>query len=275
MINLLFCSQEEGWASCVGELSEPIDNLLKKRGEGAVVSRLLTKKNIKNRNVLPYLYDEQGDFYSKYNGVLIFCDDKLYDYLCSHVGLYFMIFNVGDIAEEGTVNNIQKIESLIAKSLKIFFFLKEVIDKNRVMMRLPYKNFSNPKIKAFFDSLRAIEKKDMGNIFSEIRKLKHICYKKDTSLSLKKIFVDSNNNNFIFGDERHARQATSEKDGHSMICDISSKYRFGHRIDDVLHFNVQKRKGNISGSFFNCHNEKEDINKKTHINMFTSDFMEY
>ncbi|MBK0094301.1 hypothetical protein [Erwinia sp. S59] len=279
MINFIFISKESRILSLVGdELTSPINGSLVSNGERGVISKVKIKNNTKHSDIMDCTLAELGDFYSAYNGVVLFCDSEYYPYLCKHAGLFFMVFDLSCCSiglSDGELK--QKIESLMSLSVKKFMLLKrELLISNGVLMRLPYRNFSNPLLRDFFDNLKKIHEIDISNIASDIKRIKDGCYKRVPEVNPGRIFVDHNLNNFVFGHEYHSKQATSAANGHGFFCDISSKYRFSHRIDEFRHFNVQKKgRKAISGSFYNCHDAKENVSKETHINMFTSDFMEY
>ncbi|EFA4859885.1 TPA: hypothetical protein SHY07_003616 [Escherichia coli] len=279
MIHFIFISKDERLLSLTGsEPSLPINNSLISNGEKGVISKVKIKNNTKHSDLMTYVKSELKDFYSAYNGVILFCDSDYYSYLCKHFGLFFMVFDLSRCSTNITDGKLkQEIESLISLSVKKFMQIKkELLIKNGVLMRLPYRNFVNPRLRSFFDSLKRIHEIDISNLAADIKEIKNDCYKKIPDINPGRIFVDTNLNNFIFGHEYHSKQGTSPANGHNLLCDLSSKYRFSHRIDEFRHFNVQKRgKKPISGSFFNCHDARENINKVTHINMFTSDFMEY
>ena len=279
MINFIFISKENKIISSVGEeLTAPVCSSLNSNGERGVISRYEVNNRVKHSDLIKELHKSFGDFYSPYNGVVIFCDSDYYSYLCKTTGLFFMIFDLKSCSvdlSDGALK--QRIESLISLSIKKFFQIKKtLLVDNMVLMRLPYRNFNNTMLKELYDRLKRIHEFNTSELASNIKKIKDDCYKRVPEINPGSIFVDSNFNNFIFGHEIHSRQGTSTKNGHDMLCDISSKYRFGHRLDEFRHFNVQKKTNKrISGSFFNCHNQKECVNDETHINMFTSDFMEY
>lgn len=279
MINFIFISKDDRILLFAGsEPSLPINESLISNGEKGVISKVKIKNNTKHSDLMGCALSELGDFYSAYSGVVLFCDSDYYPYLCKHVGLFFMVFNLSSCSADLADGLLkQKIESLMSLSVKRFMQIKrELLISNGILMRLPYRNFINPLLRGFFDSLKRIHEIDIGNLAADIKKIKDDCYKKVPDVNPGRIFVDVNLNNFVFGHEYHSKQGTSFASGHVLLCDVSSKYRFSHRIDEFRHFNVQKRgKKSISGSFYNCHDTRESINKKTHINMFTSDFMEY
>lgn len=86
-------------------------------------------------------------------------------------------------------------------------------------------------------------------------------------------FVDNDGKHFEFGKEVHCKPGTGG--AHVAACQIHVKYRFGRRIDSTRHFNVtqgDKDQSTISGNFLDCHGAKVETKKKSHINMFSSDF---
>lgn len=278
MINFILVTKDDRQLTWFEKsISAPVVNALTSKGERCIISKVKTPSRASHKELLTTIEQQLGDFYSAFSGTIIFCDSDYYEYLRKYLGLFFMVFSLSSIAEltDGQVK--QKNEALINLALKKFFHLKqELFINNNILMRLPYRNFNKKVLRDFYDSLKSIHTIDISNIAAAIKKIKDDCYKKVPDVSPGRVFVDDNLNNFVFGHEYHSKQGTSTQDGHGVLCTISSKYRFGHRLDEYRHFNVQKKNGKkISGNFYNCHDTLESIKDKSHINMFTSDFMEY
>lgn len=278
MINFILVTKDNRQLSLFeNSISDPVRNALSSKGERYFISNVKTPNRASHKELLTIIEQELGDFYSAFSGTIVFCDPDYYEYMCKHLGLFFMVFCLPSSAELTDGQLKQKNEALVNSALKKFFHLKqELYINNNILMRLPYRNFNKRILRDFYDSLKSIQSIEISNIASVIKKLKDDCYKKVPNVSPGRIFVDDNLNNFVFGHEYHSKQGTSTQDGHGLLCQISSKYRFGHRLDEYRHFNVQKKNGKkISGKFYNCHDSLESIKEKTHVNMFTSDFMEY
>ncbi|WP_320712078.1 hypothetical protein [Enterobacter asburiae] len=278
MINFILVTQDERVLdSFENSISTPVISALSSKGEKHFISKVKTSAKGSHKELLENMEKQLGDFFSAFSGTIIFCDANYCEYLCKHFGLYFMVFSLPLSAGLTDGKLKQQNEALVNSALKKFFHLKqELFINNNILMRLPYRNFNKKMLREFYDSLKAIHSLDITNIASVIKKIKEECYKKVPTVSPGRVFVDDNLNNFVFGHENHSKQGTSPQSGHLLLCQISSKYRFGHRLDEFRHFNVQKKNGKkISGNFYNCHNSLESIKEKSHINMFTSDFMEY
>jgi hypothetical protein len=86
-------------------------------------------------------------------------------------------------------------------------------------------------------------------------------------------FVDDDDKHFEFGKEVHCKPGSGGD--HVVACQMHVKFRFGRKIDSTRHFNVtqgDKDDSRISGDFLDCHGAVIETRKKTHINMFSSDF---
>lgn len=89
MIHFIFISKDERLLSLTGsEPSLPINNSLISNGEKGVISKVKIKNNMKHSDLMTHVKSELKDFYSAYNGVILFCDSDYYSYLCKHFGLF-------------------------------------------------------------------------------------------------------------------------------------------------------------------------------------------
>lgn len=85
--------------------------------------------------------------------------------------------------------------------------------------------------------------------------------------------VDDNGRFFIYGFEKHSRQATGGN--HRASCELAANFRFGNKIESEKHYNVSETEGDnttIEGTFYDCHGEPHIEDRKSHLNMFASDF---
>ncbi|HFU7465359.1 TPA: hypothetical protein ACH68N_004863, partial [Escherichia coli] len=80
-----------------------------------------------------------------------------------------MVFDLSRCSTNITDGKLkQEIESLISLSVKKFMQIKkELLIKNGILMRLPYRNFSNPLLRSFFDSLKRIHEIDISNLAAD------------------------------------------------------------------------------------------------------------
>lgn len=87
-------------------------------------------------------------------------------------------------------------------------------------------------------------------------------------------FQDESRRYFKLGHERHSKYETGV--GHNAACLINGALRFGGGLDQERHFNVSigdsDDDARISCNLPNCHGAVVDVNRRTHINMFSNDF---
>lgn len=92
-----------------------------------------------------------------------------------------------------------------------------------------------------------------------------------TGRKAPKFIIDDKDNLYELGKEEHAQIETGKP--HVFFCYAAGHFRFGKRIDARKHYNVSKADGMISGEFLDCHGEECLVKPKTHINMFSNDYI--
>jgi len=86
-------------------------------------------------------------------------------------------------------------------------------------------------------------------------------------------FRDGRPSCFQYGHERHSSFETGGD--HSVACTIRGLYRLGVPLEPQRHFNVTDvvDGARISGEFCTCHDDRFSVSKRTHLNMFSNDFV--
>lgn len=149
---------------------------------------------------------------------------------------------------------------------------------NLQAMCLPLRNFKATELLALAESF---EQGTTGNDFprdipsnvAKLRKMRHPMPNRDPN---EKYFVDTDDKYFSYGHETHS--SISAGNGHSDLCVLSGNFRFGWKIPNNRHYNMQKPDGDktsIAGEFEGCHGQVESVPRQKHVNIFASDFMEY
>jgi hypothetical protein len=84
--------------------------------------------------------------------------------------------------------------------------------------------------------------------------------------------VDDEQRYYEYGKEKHAKSDTKIPP-HAELGSVAGTYRFGKKYDPERHFNVSLQKGEIGGSFGDCHDTPTVVAPCSHINMFPNDFI--
>jgi hypothetical protein len=146
---------------------------------------------------------------------------------------------------------------------------------NFKLMALPLRNFRADDL----DELARLHREEWSNstfgelIDAQLANLRRRVRPRRRSEFKNVYAVDNNGRFFNYGFEKHARQATGGNHRHS--CELSAKFRFGVKIESEKHYNVSETEGDdttIEGSFHDCHGELHIEKRKSHLNMFASDF---
>lgn len=279
MINLIFITKDINLKREI-EKPQPLfpENILSSKKEKANTT-VIDYNNTNNEDIDNILLKLNSDHYAPYNGVVILCDDSVYGELITLLGLSFLINNLGDYSHnEGSIRHY--LQNKITNTFKIYFKIKTIfIDNNNDLMRLPYQNFKYPDLIHVFEQLKnGVFIDDWRRVEKEIKSIKEKIKKplnRGNSKGKEINYVDDKNYWFSLGKEIHLKHETSQVKGHSNICDISARFRFGHKIDHDRHFNVKytdRQNSKITGEFVNCHGERRSITKASHINMHSSDY---
>ncbi|AUH02073.1 hypothetical protein CWC46_21125 [Prodigiosinella confusarubida] len=250
-------------------------DFLSSRSESANIGILNYTKNASFECI-----KELGNIDLSVNGIILLCDNGIYESINSKYGLYFIIVNIGHYANNEGITLKQYLEQKIMISFRVFFYIKSLLQDHLPLLRLPLRNFKKEELHNVYVSIkRYSDIADWDEIQNQIRNVKDITKKPLHRGKRKKKeinYVDDKDHWFAFGTEVHSRQETTELKRHNFLCEVSSKYRFGHLLDYERHFNVKytdRENIMIEGVFSNCHDEQQSISARTHINMFSSDYM--
>jgi len=193
-----------------------------------------------------------------------------------NLDIYKYAFFVAKICN--SKNNHNDLKRQISLFLKRFNLLnKNFQDATLIeLMRLPLKNFKSSEFEEFLGVTKdiAIEGVDVDSFQDSLKHLLNSRKPRKRPHSKEKYYVDERFYHFRLGDERHSRHGTGEP--HNFLCDLNARYRFGCKIDELRHFNVMKdgKDTLICGKFINCHNGDVNFTDRTHLNMFSNDFIE-
>lgn len=156
-------------------------------------------------------------------------------------------------------------------------FLSLINDNaNKQVMLLPHRNFKARQLIELIHSChREANSPEFINIVnSHINELKKRRRPHRKSNYPDQYFADDDEKLFQYGHERHAQIATGEP--HTATCKLTGNFRFGKKIEADRHYNVTKESGKgsrIEGQFTSCHNQSETISSRTHLNMFSNDYI--
>ncbi|MHA0989016.1 hypothetical protein [Enterobacter ludwigii] len=264
-----------------GKKIYPVD-FLKKRAEDAFCTSHLWKKS---GDALQTLEKEVINHVDNIDGLIIFCDNSLYEEISGKVGYSAFVSKLGDYSQhlDGSVKTKQYLEDKITTALKVFFWMRESF-KNGFgeLIRLPVRNFNDSDFKKTCGKISLLlSNNSLPNALEEMNQLlsmlkNKIRKPKKRPHTSTKFYVDEKRYYFEYGKELHAQHETDSKKGHDHFCDLSAKFRFSIKLEERKHFNVckdDKENSSIQGTFENCHGVDIVISKRTHINMFSNDYI--
>lgn len=283
MILLVFITKSEQLNNYInsGKKIFP-ESYVKKRMESAVSRSYLCKDS---SDAINSVEKEMGQFLKNIDGFIIFCDDDFHDDISLKLGYSLLLSKLGNYSNhlDGSVKTKQYLEDKITLALKVFFWMKESFSNGfGEILRLPIRNFNDLDFKNTCTKISMIlSKNDIPDEMEELSKIFSILKRKTRKPKKRphtsqKFYVDEKRYFFEYGKELHAQHETDIKKGHDFSCDISAKFRFGIKIEERRHFNVckdDKENSSIDGIFENCHGADTTVKKRTHINMFSNDYI--
>lgn len=155
-------------------------------------------------------------------------------------------------------------------------FCKEVLKgENQQASILPEQNFDAPEWRELIEIVlfRAQTPTFLEETKALFGKLKTRRKPRRKSSYSTRYFIDDDDKHFEYGTEHHSLPGTGAP--HVLSCELNFKFRFGRKIADIQrHFNVTRGAGDrpsIKGTFPNCHHERRDVTKTSHLNMFMND----
>lgn len=171
---------------------------------------------------------------------------------------------------------------LAGKLSRLLKNLRSLVDimadsANEQVMLLPFRNFKAQQLRDLRDVCRneALSPGFANMVTQLVDALKNRRRPRRNSTDRRPHYVDDDGKLFQYGFERHARPATGAP--HGPVCALTGNFRFGKRIANTRHYNVTKESGRgtqIGGAFPNCHDAVCLFDPRTHLNMFSNDYME-
>jgi len=207
-------------------------------------------------------------------GVIVLCDNRLAEIGAAITTPFFTVWY--DHAFEGkNINNY--FGMVIGKVIRCFGALSNRFDdeKHRKLLILPLRNFRSGELNEIHLLFKGgvTPSGDFSTTLDKLlKRLRERQTPKVESPYKTTFIVDDKQRYYEYGNEKHAKPDTKIPP-HVELCAVAAIYRFGRRYDSERHFNVSLQKGEISGSFGDCHNTPTDIAPRSHINMFPNDFM--
>lgn len=202
--------------------------------------------------------------------------DQDHSHLASNITASVMLIDIDVYCAQIDYQNY--FHSKLSKSIKTFNFLNSMFCKpaDTALLSLPFRNFKSDDLKSIrhqFECQDSIS--DIQDIFDKNMQLlrRRVRPRKQSKFRHQKYAVDDNKRFFIFGKEVHSLPDTGGE--HEPHCELNSIFRFGFKISKTRHYNVsegEKDTTTISGEFFDCHDTALRVRRKTHLNMFSSDF---
>lgn len=161
--------------------------------------------------------------------------------------------------------------------IKNLLILRQAMSKKTTMEAavLPSKNFQSEAFKSFLQHCQEqAQSRDFQNqVVPALTAVTKLRGPRRRSTYPTKYFRDDRALCFQYGHEMHSSFETGG--AHSTSCSIRGLFRFGIPLEQQRHFNVVclDDKKAISGVFQICHDERLNIKDRTHLNMFSNDFV--
>jgi hypothetical protein len=217
---------------------------------------------------------ENRQAHAEYNGVVV-----LYDYGAArhiaeiHDGIFAAAFDGYEYIEKRENFLIRSFGRLV-KNRNIL--MGTMHDKTRMEAAiLPAKNFDSTAFKRFLQLCQeeALEADFQNRVVPALTAVTQLRGPKRRSTYPTKYFRDERPACFQYGHETHSSFETGGD--HTAACTIRGLFRLGVPLESQRHFNVTSvdDKTRISGEYSTCHLECIAVVDKTHLNMFSNDFL--
>ncbi|WP_313326049.1 hypothetical protein [Pseudomonas qingdaonensis] len=170
----------------------------------------------------------------------------------------------------------------VVRSIRLFRSIKNAIQSDLRVWRLPVQNFESQLYHGFVGRMtRGLDVNQAGEALNVIQAdlqgmRRTIMRPRSRSNNPQKYCVDDRNKFFDLGHEVHAQIDTRMP--HTPLCVALNSFRFGIKISEEHHYNVSLGEGDrtwVMGAFSDCHGGQRIVREgegKTHLNMFSNDF---
>lgn len=224
-----------------------------------------------NRPLAKYLLERTEDQF-----IVLLMDTSLGDFT-NEVACACFTANV-EFATHPRTNYKNYFANKLSRLLKNLANLVDIIGDgtNEQVMLLPFRNFNAQQLRDLREACRneTLSPEFANRVTHLVEALKNRRRPRRTSNDPRLHYVDDDDKLFQYGLERHAQLATGTP--HTHVCTLTGNFRFGKRIVTNRHYNVTKESGQgtqIAGEFADCHDEVHLVAPKSHLNMFSNDYM--
>lgn len=210
----------------------------------------------------------------KFDGIVVLFEQKFVDQVTPiRDGIFAGEFD-GAAYIENRDNFL--IKSFARLLMNLNSLMATMSDKTRLEAAiLPARNFDSEVFRNFLElcEKQALNGEFPNQIVPTLTAVTKLRGPRRRSTYPTKYFTDDRPSCFQFGHERHSSFETGG--GHSAACTIRGLFRLGVPLEQQRHFNGTNRTDNtrISGEFQNCHEEGLNVRERTHLNMFSDDFV--
>lgn len=207
------------------------------------------------------------------DGVIALCDNRLANLVHELATPLFTVIYDHTLGGKSLQNYFWMI---LSKVIRAFAGYETRFDdqKNRKLLILPLRNFSANELRELHGLFRNGVQAD-GNFNTALDRLLKALRSRQrpkVQTSYRKTYVvDDTDRYFEYGMEIHAPLETKVPP-HNWFCGVAGTFRFGKRYDPKRHFNLSCQRGQISGTFYDCHDLSAGRGPCSHINMFPNDF---
>lgn len=154
--------------------------------------------------------------------------------------------------------------------------IRTMSDKTRLEAAiLPAKNFDSAVFKQFMQlcQTKTMEANFQDQVVPALTAVTKLRGPRRRSKYPTKYFKDERPSCYQYGPEKHSSFETGGE--HTFECTLRGMFRFGVPLEAQRHFNVTAATENIriSGAFRTCHDSGLLVSDRTHLNMFSNDFV--
>lgn len=209
-----------------------------------------------------------------FQGVVVLYDSR-YTNLVSEIldGIFSTSFNGNEYIEKPR-NFLIRTFGILIKNLGIL--MNTMKDKTRMEAAiLPLINFESAAFKDFINlcQFESDDRDFQNKVVPALTAVTRLRGPKRRTSYQEKYFKDDRSLCFKYGHESHSSFETGSP--HTAACAIRGLFRLGVPLEQQRHFNVttDDDKTRVSGSFNTCHDVNYLVSNRSHLNVFSNDFL--
>lgn len=186
--------------------------------------------------------------------------------------------SVLDTSERGNALELSRVVTFWIKRLNAIDQIFQPMG-NRKALLLPFSNFQDKIVQVLWSTINTNLNDRSFGLAVEVEKLVSHLKRKEFPKrkggdKRDKYFIDDRGYHFQYGHEKHSRPVI-EGGGHTTVCAINSRIRFGLPYSSERHYNLSlDGNGNLKGhGFVDCHGAEHVAPSCDHLNIFPNSFI--